>query len=144
MCLCMQYKCCVCTYVFHEWRLFILRIALSIACILQAPQLTANMTEVTQYVLEVRVNGSLQVIFSYVPAGTTIIDLFSSLANDTVRERYTTYSVKVAAINSGGQGVFTEPETIGKMPLLLVRKHRYCWILLIIQNAPCLYLLHAV
>ena len=72
------------------------------------------MTEIMQYVLEVTVNESLLVITTFVPANTTMVDVFSSGPNNTTRKRYTNYSFRVAAMNSVGQGEFTEPLSIGE------------------------------
>ena len=73
------------------------------------------MTEITQYVLEVTVNESLQVFTTFVPANTTMVDVFSSSPNNTRRERYTNYSLRVAAMNSVGRGEFTESLSIGEL-----------------------------
>jgi len=69
------------------------------------------MTEVEEYNLTLYVNGSLQATTN-VSADTIIVDIFSVF--NVSRERYTNYSLSVAAINSAGMGEFERSEVIGE------------------------------
>ena len=72
------------------------------------------MTEVEEYNLMLYVNGSLQATTN-VSADATMVDIFSVFgANMVDRERYTNYSLRVAAINSAGIGGFSESDVLSE------------------------------
>ena len=69
------------------------------------------MTEVEKYNLTLYVNGSLKVTTN-ISADTTMVDIFSVF--NVSRERYTSYSLSVAAINSAGIGKFTKSDVLSE------------------------------
>jgi len=73
------------------------------------------MTEVEEYNLTIYINGSLQVTTN-VSADATMVDIYSVFGVD--RERYTNYSLSVAAINSAGIGEFNESDVISELRCL--------------------------
>ncbi|XP_065917154.1 uncharacterized protein [Dysidea avara] len=74
-----------------------------------APELESSMTRIEQYSLTLYVNGLLQPT-KIVSADTTMVDIFSVFG--VVGERYTNYSLSVAAINSAGMGEFRESDVL--------------------------------
>ena len=71
----------------------------------------STMTEVEEYNLTLYVNGSLQATTN-VSADTTMVDIFSVF--NVNRERYTSYSLSVVAINSAGMGGFNKSGVLGE------------------------------
>jgi len=69
------------------------------------------MTKVEEYNLTLYVNGSLQATTN-VSADTTMVDIFSVF--NVSRERYTSYSLSVVAINSAGMGGFNKSGVLGE------------------------------
>ena len=67
------------------------------------------MTKVEEYNLRLYINGSLQATTN-VPANTTMVDIFTAFGPNITRERYTNYSLSVAAINSAGIGEFSKSD----------------------------------
>ena len=81
---------------------------------LQAPMVQPTMTEVEQYNLALYINETLEATTN-VSADTTMVDIFSVFAPSMVdRERYTNYSLRVAAINSAGMGEFSESDVLSE------------------------------
>ena len=71
----------------------------------------STMTKVEEYNLTLYVNGSLQATTN-VSADTTMVDIFSVF--NVSRERYTSYSLSVVAINSAGMGGFNKSGVLGE------------------------------
>ena len=71
----------------------------------------STMTKVEEYNLTLYVNGSLQATTN-VSADTTMVDIFSVF--NVSRERYTSYSLSVVAINSAGMGGFNKSGALGE------------------------------
>ena len=78
------------------------------------------MTRIEQYSLTLYVNGLLQPT-KIVSADTTMVDIFSVFG--VVGERYTNYSLSVAAINSAGMGEFRESDVLSELGCLKCKKH---------------------
>ena len=71
------------------------------------------MTVVEQYNLTLYVNGSLEATGN-VSANTTMVDIFTVFGPNITRERYTNYSLSIAAINSAGIGEFRESDVLSE------------------------------
>ncbi|XP_065917101.1 protein sidekick-1-like isoform X2 [Dysidea avara] len=76
-----------------------------------APRLESTMTEVEEYNLTLYINESSQATTN-VPANTTMVDIFTVFGPNITRERYTKYSLSVAAINSAGMGEFRQSDVV--------------------------------
>jgi len=75
------------------------------------------MTDVEQYNLALYINGTLHATTT-VSANTTMVDIFTVFGTTIAREKYTNYSLNVAAINSAGIGKFRESDVLGELRCL--------------------------
>jgi len=71
------------------------------------------MTAVEQYNLSLHINGTLQATTT-VSADTTMVDVFIVFGPSITKERYTNYSLSVAATNSAGIGEFRESDVLSE------------------------------
>ena len=76
------------------------------------------MSAVEQYNLTLYVNGSLEATES-VSANTTMVDVFTVFDPNITRERYTNYSLSIAAINSVGMGEFRESDVVSELEYVI-------------------------
>jgi len=76
------------------------------------------MTAVEQYNLTLYINGSLQATTT-VSANTAMVDIFTVFGPNITRERYTNYSLSVAAINSAGIGEFNESDVLSELEYVI-------------------------
>jgi len=74
------------------------------------------MTELEEYNLTLYINESLQVTTN-VSADTTVVDIYSVFGVNI--ERYTNYSLRIAAINSAGMGEFNKSDVLGELGCFL-------------------------
>jgi len=72
---------------------------------------------VEKYNLMLYINGSLKATGN-VTANTTKVDIFTVFGPNVTRERYTNYSLSVAAINSARRGEFRESDVLGELEYL--------------------------
>ena len=85
-----------------------------VTVVLQLPPLAANMTEVDYYFFSLMMNGtSYDETFVFLPVGTTMVDLFYIFPSSFHMNRNINYSLSISAVNSFGDGEFTESVSIG-------------------------------
>jgi len=81
--------------------------------------------------LQLTINGSLPVNTT-VPSSTTTVDIFNTFQSVT-KERHTTYSLRVAAINSAGIGSFSDSVSVGKLSIYVTDIMKSGLLLIIIK-----------
>ena len=72
---------------------------------------------VQHYMLQLTINGSSPVNTT-VPSSTTTVDIFNTFQS-VAKEKYTLYSLRVAAINSAGISSFSDSVSVGKLSIYM-------------------------